>query len=98
MSQISTTSVSIHTTAAPHSPNHLDDPQNVDVAAEHWNDPNYDIDIVPRPSTIIRNAKDVRNARAVHTASDLTGEPQTGSRRNYDPDLSTSNDDEDDNE
>jgi hypothetical protein len=94
MSQEPTTSVSVDNMAAPHSPNQrmrpLDVPQSVDPAAEHRNDPNYDIHSLPCPSTITRNAKDVLNAPGGYTASGPDGEPQTGSSRNSDPD-STSN-------
>jgi hypothetical protein len=78
--------------AAPHSPNkpmkRLDVPQDVDLAAEHWNDPNYDIDSLPSPSIITRDsfeleAKDVGNASAGYSTTDFDGESQTGSVRNF---------------
>jgi hypothetical protein len=98
MSQQPTSSVPVDNMAAPHSPNQgtrpLDVPQNVDLAAEHWNDPNYDIGGLP---TTVRDATDVGNAPARYTASDPNEEPQIRSRGDYDFD-STSNQEDEDNE
>jgi hypothetical protein len=53
----------------------LDVSQDVDLVAEHWNVPNYDIDSLPSPSTTTREPKDVGNAPAGYTASDPDVEP-----------------------